>query len=101
MAGMRSEQRRGMARARRLAARMARGQRIPERWRRAHRLYAALYGFGWLPCPLCGLLFSGHEWRDIGGRSSVLLYLGRPHEGTAICPQCTRSGRGDGWVCAR
>lgn len=27
-----------------------------------HRIYAFLFGFFWLPCPLCGEHFGGHEW---------------------------------------
>lgn len=38
------------------------------RW--VHRLYAWVCGFYWLPCPLCGQHFGGHEWHD--GDSLVL-----------------------------
>ena len=30
-----------------------------------HRLYAAIFGYFWLPCPVCGKKFGGHEW-DFG-----------------------------------
>jgi len=33
--------------------------RLP-RW--LHRWYANHYGYFWLPCPLCGEPFGGHEW---------------------------------------
>mgnify|MGYP001566530485 CR=1 FL=1 len=26
-----------------------------------HRFYAWLFGFFWLPCPVCGRMFGGHE----------------------------------------
>ena len=29
------------------------------RW--LHRLYSELLGYFWLPCPLCGEMFGGHE----------------------------------------
>lgn len=30
------------------------------RW--ANRLYAAAVGYFWLPCPICGQMFGGHEY---------------------------------------
>jgi hypothetical protein len=62
-----------------------------------HRFYAWVCGYGWLPCPLCGTPFGGHQWRDIGGRSSTIpdpKRPGAPGAGVAICPACTRAGRG-------
>jgi hypothetical protein len=32
------------------------------RW--LHRLYAAALGYFWLPCPICGRMFGGHEITD-------------------------------------
>lgn len=61
-----------------------------------HRLYATLGGYFWLPCPLCGREFGGHEWREVGGHLSdipdevVVGFAG----GTAICPRCTAAGAG-------
>ena len=26
-----------------------------------HRIYARSFGYFWLPCPLCGEMFGGHE----------------------------------------
>ena len=26
-----------------------------------HKMYAALFGYFWLPCPVCGQMFGGHE----------------------------------------
>lgn len=33
--------------------------------RRLHRLYAWLFGYFWLPCPICGRMFGGHETGDM------------------------------------
>jgi hypothetical protein len=30
-----------------------------------HRLYAYLFGYFWLPCPICGQRFGGHEVKEI------------------------------------
>ena len=30
--------------------------------RSLHKLYAHVFGYFWLPCPLCGRMFGGHEW---------------------------------------
>ncbi len=40
------------------------------RW--ANQLWAAVFGFFWLPCPICGTYFGGHEydatwWYGYGG----------------------------------
>lgn len=56
-------------------------------WQRRHRtrrmLAASLRGYFWMPCPLCGEEFGGHEWV---GRISL------PAEGQGmtqgICPAC-------------
>ena len=34
------------------------GPKIP---RIFHRFYAWLFGYFWLPCPICGRFFGGHE----------------------------------------
>jgi hypothetical protein len=73
--------------------------RIPERWRAVHRIYAALHGYFWLPCVLCGRYSGGHEWRDIDGKSSTLWDADGCH-GKGICPVCTRAGKGN-WPFAR
>jgi hypothetical protein len=73
---------------------MTDGRWIPERLRWAHRWYARANGYFWAPCVLCGREFGGHEWRDIGGKPSGV-YLNPPSmDGTAICPWCTRDGKG-------
>ncbi len=47
-------------------------EHIPYRPRAAHQAFAYLGGYFWLPCPLCGEHFGGHEWRDINGLSSSI-----------------------------
>lgn len=65
----------------------------PLRW--LHRWYAAVGGFFWLPCPLCGVHFGGHEWRPVGGRlASVPDPCGPSNMSVGICPRCTRAGLG-------
>lgn len=73
---------------------------MPESNRAAHRTFAQTCGFFWQPCPLCGSEFGGHEWRDIDGKPATIPDPDRPgpdnggYRGTAICPACTRAGRG-------
>ena len=47
-----------------------------------HKLYANINGYFWLPCPICGEMFGGHEWKSGG----IKTY----REGVrhAICPVC-------------
>lgn len=70
------------------------GLLIPGRWRKAHQAYASAMGFFWLPCPLCGTMSGGHEWRDIDGKPSSVPDLDRPGMFHGICPACTRAGAG-------
>jgi len=65
------------------------------RLRALNRIYAALLGYFWLPCPICGQEFGGHEWLWKDGdidRASVAAPDGKTRIG--ICPDCTRAGRG-------
>lgn len=68
----------------------ARMSRLP-RW--SHRLYARIAGYFWLPCRLCARPFGGHEWRNIDGNLSSIAT--GPTSSVAICPTCTRTGRGN------
>lgn len=34
----------------------------PVRWRWVNRWYAKALFYFWLPCPICGEPFGGHEW---------------------------------------
>lgn len=70
---------------------------MPRWW---HRFYAWLGGYFWLPCPVCGKHFGGHEWMtgdpcctvpdEIDGRYGVSI---------AICPACTLKKRKTGADC--
>jgi len=62
-----------------------------------NKLYAMANGYFWMPCPLCGQYFGGHEWRDYDGKPSSIstgCYTGK-----GICPDCTRAGRGQRNTC--
>jgi hypothetical protein len=56
------------------------------------KLRADFGGYFWLPCPVCGRMFGGHEW-DYKNLASTV-----PTEvrglSKAICPSCTRNGYG-------
>jgi hypothetical protein len=58
-------------------------------------LYARVWGYFWLPCPLCGRHFGGHEWRITEGRASTIPVPGGLGGQQAICPDCTQAGRGN------
>jgi hypothetical protein len=62
------------------------------RMRNLNRLYAAVTGYFWTPCPLCNQCFGGHEWRDINGLNS---WVTTDSGDKGICPDCTRAGKGD------
>lgn len=49
-----------------------------------HRIYAFLLGYFWLPCPLCGKPFGGHEWTN----SDSVLVEGH---NSGICNACART----------
>jgi len=53
------------------------------RW--VHKLYAFTHNYFWLPCPLCGKMFGGHEWKD--GISIMTSW----HDGKGVCPNCTEA----------
>lgn len=74
---------------------------VPYRFRSVHRWWANRAPFFWLPCSLCGREYGGHEWRDIGGKSSRVpdplnppKSPNGPFMSVGICPVCTRAGRG-------
>lgn len=77
------------------------GRLIPYRFRGLHHQLASDWGFFWLPCPLCGHEFGGHEWRETDYLSGVIAdRAAGPDAVRMICPKCTLNGRGE-WVGAK
>ena len=48
-----------------------------------HRCYAFLFGYFWIPCPLCGKYFGGHEWLV---EDSLWI---NERDAEAVCPNCS------------
>lgn len=59
--------------------------------RRKARLRAEQEGWFWLPCPLCGQEFAGHEWVHSAENS---IPTDDPTLLRGICPACTTAGFG-------
>ncbi len=55
-------------------------RRLP---RRTHQFYAWLFGYFWLPCPICRRYFGGHE----KGGGSVMI-AGVLNRRKMTCPRC-------------
>lgn len=63
---------------------------------------AAAGGYFWLPCPLCGTEFGGHEWTQVNGHRMDVPDEWTTDEagvvekisGQGICPDCTAQGLG-------
>lgn len=53
------------------------------RW--MNHFYANLFGYFWLPCPICGEMTGGHEWRTDLPNSAVMIEFNR---GVGVCPNC-------------
>ena len=52
-------------------------------------IYAFIHGYFWLPCPICGENFGGHEWaHDLHTGEWLGLYPKMPTGGMAVCPDC-------------
>lgn len=65
---------------------------VPYRWRGFHRWWAKRAGFFWLPCPLCGHEFGGHEWRS--GEAAEIPDPTQHGAYRGVCPPCTRNREG-------
>jgi hypothetical protein len=57
---------------------MSKDRRARPRWRQ--RVKAEAEGKFWLPCPICGKNFGGHEWAGTLMHSSS--------EGKGVCANC-------------
>ena len=66
--------------------------------RALHHAYATMNGYFWLPCPVCGEPFGGHEWADVDGLPSSVPVLGSTTERRGICTACTVQGYGYPYV---
>jgi hypothetical protein len=65
--------------------------RIPRHPRWLHRVYALLNGYFWLPCPVCGRKFGGHEWGTYGHERIPLPT--KPSSQVGVCPWCAPTAR--------
>lgn len=66
-----------------------------------HRLWnhfrASWGGYFWMPCPLCGQMMGGHEWKHFDGLESSIpdpKYPAGSGRGIGICQDCTIAGKG-------
>ena len=55
------------------------------RW--LNKLYANSHGYFWLPCPLCGEMFGGHEWHTTAPRRASAIMTGWG-SGIGVCNNC-------------
>jgi hypothetical protein len=71
---------------------------VPYRLRWAHRAWASIAAYFWLPCILCGRPWGGHEWRryEDGAHVSVAVPASNPAltKTKGICPVCAKAGLG-------
>ena len=56
------------------------------RSRKLNEVYANLLGYFWLPCPICGQEFGGHE------ATGMAIYPEGEPLGRVICEDCTKEG---------
>ncbi len=50
-------------------------------------LYAFVHGYFWLPCPICGENFGGHEW---SGGTSLMTSI---NTGRGVCSNCKEEAK--------
>ena len=50
--------------------------------RTIHKIYAWLFGYFWLPCPMCGRMFGGHEIVRVHAAALV----GDDGKARCVCP---------------
>jgi hypothetical protein len=66
-----------------------RARLVPYRFRHFHRSFAAVHGYYWIPCPLCGRPFGGHEGGDSIPNPFEPVSRSGHSQGLTICSQCT------------
>lgn len=64
------------------------------RFRTFNRLRAKLNNYFWLPCPLCGRYFGGHEWLIHYDLVATIPDENNERVNIGICPDCTLDGKG-------
>lgn len=52
-----------------------------------HRIYAFIFGYFWLPCPICKKEFGGHQ------KNGILYTDYKLTTGKCICPNCAKISR--------
>jgi hypothetical protein len=65
------------------------------RW--LHKAWANFAGYFWLPCPLCGKEFGGHEWKTNAPNNSIMTSW---NTGSGVCPNCHSAAKiyNDKWM---
>ena len=58
-----------------------------KRFRFLNKIYANIAGYFWLPCPICGEYFGGHEWKD-----DCELMI-NSHSGKGVCQECCEEAK--------
>lgn len=54
-----------------------------------HHIYAKALGYFWLPCPLCGEHFGGHEWMESKTRMERRASIPTgPNTAIGVCRNC-------------
>jgi len=53
--------------------------------RRFHQFYAWFASYFWIPCPLCGECYGGHEWVD---SLAKIPKIGHPGMCVGVCNDC-------------
>jgi len=52
-----------------------------------HKIYASFFGYFWIPCPLCGEMFGGHE------EHSKYTINHRGPISTGVCKNCEQDAK--------
>ena len=60
-----------------------------KKWRLLNRIRAFWGGYFWLPCPICGEYFGGHEWSETLWTSSCK----GQKRGMGVCIDCKEKAR--------
>jgi hypothetical protein len=61
------------------------GEKLPYHPRILNCVFACIFSYFWLPCPLCGKKFGGHEWTESINTSFA--------SGQGVCPRCIEEAK--------